>query len=257
MAREVGFYGSLEKATLMAQTVIIWLFENGQPTNINILQTTAIILSLGYYYIRVEYPNREELSHPKRVNARTYLARMNSNRKDGSWLLEPHLIRGAEEFLRFNGYSNIEFDKKLDEGSRSFSSAISADKQIEEESKFFHLVGIVRSRIDNYDLQYFGHLESILYDIIDNYEDTQLMLVIDSLSYLPIINRDEISVAIENMMDDGLKLLFLNHRSSYAFFENFGDMYKPILVWWRYEEIYFSISKLKMNCFRGELMLKA
>lgn len=171
------------------------------------------------------------LSHPRRVNARTYLARMNSNRKDGSWLLEPYLIRGAEEFLRFNGYYNIEFDKIFDEGSRSFSSAISADKQIEtEEDEFFHLVGIVRPRIDNYDLQYFGHLELILYDIIDNYEDTQLMLVTDSLSYLSIINRDEISVAIEYMMDDGLKLLFLNHRSSYAFFENFGDMYKPILV---------------------------
>ena len=83
---------------------------------------------------------------------------MNSNRKDDSWLLEPYLIRGAEEFLRFNGYSNIEFYKKFDEGSRSFSSAISADKQIEtEDEKFFHLIGIVRPRIDNYDLQYFGH----------------------------------------------------------------------------------------------------
>jgi hypothetical protein len=56
------------------------------------------------------------------------------------------------------------------------------------------------------------------------------MLVTDSLSYLPIIKKDEISVAIENMMDDGLKLLFLNQRSSYAYFERFVDMYKPILV---------------------------
>jgi len=176
-------------------------------------------------------PNRIELSHPKMVNARTYLARMNSNRKNGSWLLELYLIRGAEEFLKFNGYSNIEFDKKFDEGSRSFSSAISADKQAEtNEDELYHLVGVVRPKIDNYDLQYFGYLESILYDIIDNYDDTQLMLVTDSLSYLPIIKRDEISVAIENMMDDGLKLLFLNHRSSYAYFERFGDMYKPILV---------------------------
>ena len=165
------------------------------------------------------------------VNARTYLARMNSNRKDGSWSLEQYLIRGAEEFLRFNGYSNIEFDKKFNEGSRSFSSAISAYKQIEEnEQKFYHLVGVVKSKIDNYDLHYFGYLESILYDIIDNYEDTQLMVVTDSLSYLPIINKDEMSVAIENMMDDGLKLLFLNHRLSYAFFERFSDLHKPIPV---------------------------
>jgi hypothetical protein len=57
-----------------------------------------------------------------------------------------------------------------------------------------------------------------------------LMLITDSLSYLPIINRDEVSVAIENMMKDGLNVLFLNQRFSYAFFERFGDMTKPILV---------------------------
>jgi hypothetical protein len=55
------------------------------------------------------------------------------------------------------------------------------------------------------------------------------MLITDSLSYLPLINRDELSVAIENMMKDGLKILFLNQRFSYAFFEKFGDMTKPIL----------------------------
>jgi hypothetical protein len=65
---------------------------------------------------------------------------------------------------------------------------------------------------------------------MDNYEHTKLMLITDSLSYLPIINRDEVSVAIENMMEDGLNVLFLNKRFSYAFFERFGDMTKPILV---------------------------
>ncbi len=196
-----------------------------------ILNSNSILWYVSQKYIREKRPNRKELSHPKMVNARTYLARMNSNREDGSWLPEPHLIRGAEEFLKFNEYSNIEFDKRFDEGSRSFSSAISADKITNiNEDDYYHLVGVVRPKIDNYDLQYFGYLESILYDIIDNYEDTQLMLVTDSLSYLPIINRDEISVEIENMMDDGLKLLFLNHRSSYAFFERFGDLRKPILV---------------------------
>ena len=92
------------------------------------------------------------------------------------------------------------------------------------------LVGVVRPRINNYDLQFFGYLESILYDVMDNYEYTKLMLITDSLSYLPIINRDDVSVAIENMMKDGLNVLFLNHRFSYAFFERFGDMTKPILV---------------------------
>lgn len=88
----------------------------------------------------------------------------------------------------------------------------------------------MRPRINNYDLQFFGYLESILYDVTDNYEYTRLMLITDSLSYLPITNRDDVSVAIENMMKDGLNVLFLNHRFSYAFFERFGDMTKPILV---------------------------
>ena len=61
------------------------------------------------------------------------------------------------------------------------------------------LVGIVRPRINNYDLQFFGYLESILYDVMDNYELTKLMLITDSLSYLPITNREtDVSVAIEN-----------------------------------------------------------
>jgi len=88
----------------------------------------------------------------------------------------------------------------------------------------------VRPKINDYDLQFFGYIESILYDIMDNYEYTKLMLITDSLSYLPIINRDEVSVAIENMMKDGLNVLFLNQRFSYAFFERFGDMTKSILV---------------------------
>jgi hypothetical protein len=61
-----------------------------------------------------------------------------------------------------------------------------------------------------------------------NYEYTKLMLITDSLSYLPIINTDE--VAIENMMEDGLTVLFLNQRFSYAFFDSFADMTKPILL---------------------------
>ena len=67
--------------------------------------------------------------------------------------------------------------------------------------------------------------------LLDNYENTQLMLITDSLSYLPIINRDDVSVAIENMMKDGLNDLFLNHRFSYAFFESL----------WRHDQTYSSI----------------
>ena len=57
------------------------------------------------------------------VNARTYFARMNNNRTHDSWLSEHHLLKGAEEYFRVNEYSNIEYDKEFDQGSRSFSSA--------------------------------------------------------------------------------------------------------------------------------------
>jgi len=167
------------------------------------------------------------------VNARTYFARMNNNRTQDSWLTDHHLIKGAEEFFRINEYSNIEYDTEFNQGARRFSLAISACKKAEEtgNSEFdLTLVGVVRPKINDYDLQFFGYIESILYDIMDNYEYTKLMLITDSLSYLPIINRDEVSVAIENMMKDGLNVLFLNQRFSYAFFERFGDMTKPILV---------------------------
>ena len=86
---------------------------------------------------------------------------------------------------------------------------ISACKKAEGtgNDEFDHiLVGVARPKINDYDLQFFGYLESILYDLMDNYEYTKLMLITDSLSYLPIINRDEVSVAIENMMKDGLNV---------------------------------------------------
>jgi hypothetical protein len=162
------------------------------------------------------------------VNARTYLARMNNNRKKESWQTEHDLLKGAEEYFKLNEYSSIEHNKKFDQGSLNFSSPVSACKRFDE---FDHiLAGVVRAKITEYDLRFFGYLESILYDLMDNYDCTKLMLVTDSLSYLPIINIDEVSVAIENMMEDGLTVLFLNQRFSYAFFERFGDMTKPILV---------------------------
>jgi hypothetical protein len=164
------------------------------------------------------------------VNARTYLARMNNNRKKNSWQTEHDLLKGAEEYLKVNEFSSIEYNKKFDQGSLSFSSAISACKRSGTNVFEYVLAGVARAKITDYDLCFFGYLESILYDLMDNYEYTKLMLITDSLSYLPIINTDEVSVAIENMMEDGLTVLFLNQRFSYAFFERFGDMTKPILV---------------------------
>jgi hypothetical protein len=93
------------------------------------------------------------------------------------------------------------------------------------------IITIFKSKIRQYDLGFFGLIESITLDILDNYEQTNLMLVTDSLSYIPIIKNEEISVAIENMMRDGLFVLFLNHRFTYALFDKFENMTKPIPVY--------------------------
>ena len=67
---------------------------------------------------------------------------------------------------------------------------------------------------------------------MDNYNlQTKLILVTDSLSYIPIIRLDELNVAIQNLMEEGLYLLFLNHRYSYAFFDKFENLTKPIAVY--------------------------
>jgi hypothetical protein len=73
-----------------------------------------------------------------------------------------------------------------------------------------------RPKIDMYDINFFGLLESILYDVLDNYENTNLMLVTDSLSYAPITKIEELGVAVENLMDEGMFLLFMNERSAHA-----------------------------------------
>jgi len=62
------------------------------------------------------------------VNARTYLARMNNNRKKESWQTEQDLLKGAEEYFKVNEYSNIKHNKKFDQGSFNFSLPISAAK---------------------------------------------------------------------------------------------------------------------------------
>jgi hypothetical protein len=46
----------------------------------------------------------------------------------------------------------------------------------------------------HYDLGFFGLVESLTLDILDNYEQTNLMIVTDSLSYFPILKNEQISV---------------------------------------------------------------
>ena len=93
-------------------------------------------------------------------------------------------------------------------------------------------VCIINPKIQDYDLGFFGHIEWILYDIIDSYENTNLILVTDSLLYLSIITKEEISVTVETLMGEGLHLLSMNEKSDYAFFEKYHDiMEKPITVY--------------------------
>ena len=167
------------------------------------------------------------------VNARSYFARMNENRVDTNWLTDDQLLRGTEQFFKLNDYSDIEYNRVLDQGGRTFSSPIVASRKTKyyDEEIDETIVTIFKSNIKNYDLGFLGYIESFTFNILDNYELTNPMLVTDSLSYFHIIKDQEISVAIENLMRDGLFILFLNHRFAYALFDKFENMTKPIPVY--------------------------
>jgi hypothetical protein len=168
------------------------------------------------------------------VSARSYFARMNENREDTNWLTDDQLLRGTEQFFKLNDYFDIEYNRVLDQGERTFSSPIVASrttKYDDEEEMDETIVSIFKSQIKKYDLSFLGHIESFTFNILDNYELTNPMLVTDSLSYFHIIKNQEVGVAIENMIRDGLYILFLNHRFNYAFFDKFENMTKPIPVY--------------------------
>ena len=161
------------------------------------------------------------------VSARSFFARMNENRNDTAWLTDEQLLKGTEEFFRLNGYFNIEYNKVFNEGRRTFSSPIVAFRTERYEEI---IVSIFKSKIKHYDLGFLGYIESFAFTILDNHELTNPMLVTDALSYFYIVKNEEISVAIENLMRDGLFVLFLNHRFAYALFDKFENMTKPIPV---------------------------
>jgi hypothetical protein len=117
------------------------------------------------------------------VSPKAYFARMNENRGDNSWLTEAQLIRGTEEFFKSNDYSNVEYNKTFDQGGRTFSSPIMASKKTNDESEMKNemIVTIFKSKIKHYDLSSFGLVESLTLDVLDNYEQTNLMLVTDSI----------------------------------------------------------------------------
>jgi hypothetical protein len=116
----------------------------------------------------------------------------------------------------------------FDQGNHVFNSLLVGSKDDEEKGE--SIATYFAPRLDRYEIALFGSLESILFDILDNYEETNLMLVTDSMSYFPITKIEELGVAIENLMDEGMFLLFLNGRSGYAIFDEYAKLTKPIAV---------------------------
>lgn len=170
------------------------------------------------------------------IGAKSYFARMNENRGDTNWLSDDELLKGTEKFLKLNNYSSIQYNRVIaQEGGRSFSSPIVASRRMkydeEEEEIDETIISIFQSNLKKNDLSFLGFVESVTFSILDNYESTNPMLVTDSLSYLYMLKDQEMNVAIEDMMREGLFVLFLNHRFAYAFFDKFENMTKPIPVY--------------------------
>lgn len=159
------------------------------------------------------------------VAAKTFFARMNEGRS--GWMTEGQLVKGCKEFFASNGYDQLEENRVFDHGERIFNSLLVGSKPGDEKET---IATYFKPKIDKYDIGLFGSLESMLYDILDNYESTDLMLVTDSMSYVSMTKVEELSVALENLMDEGMFLLFLNERSGYALFDEFKKLTMPIPV---------------------------
>jgi len=159
------------------------------------------------------------------VAARTFFARLNEGRT--GWMTETQLLRGCREFFASNSYDQLEENKIFDQGERIFNSLLVGAKTGEQKDV---IAAHFKSKIDRGDKGLFNHLEFMLYDLLDNYEDTNLMLVTDSLSYVSIVKMEELNIAVENLMDEGMFLLFLNERFAYALFDEFHKLTMPIPV---------------------------
>jgi hypothetical protein len=204
-------------------------------------------------------------------HARTSRKTSDNLGRNDLWLTEGELILGAEKFIKLSGYQRIEFNQTFNQGGYPFISPVvgyrdsfqhhlrepvyqeqdkdytrtqnQEDKSMEgdrkasgvfggDTSKITTTVCVINPKIQDYDLGFFGHLESILYDVIDSYDNTNLILVTDSLSYSSITTKEEIGVSVETLMGEGLHLLFMNEKSDYAFFERYDDIVgKPITVY--------------------------
>ena len=157
--------------------------------------------------------------------AKTFFARMNEGRS--GWMTEAQLIKGCKDFFASNGYEHLEENMIFGQGEKIFNSLLVGSKTGEDKET---IATYFKPRIDRYDIRLFGALESMLYDVLDNYESTNLMLVTDSQSYVSVTKVEELSVSLQNLMDEGMFLLFLNERSGYALFDEFVRLTMPIPV---------------------------
>lgn len=160
-------------------------------------------------------------SMARMIAAKTFISRMNEGRD--VWLTEEQIIRACEDFFKENSYTGMDRDLVF-AGHTNFISPLVASSELQT------LATIVRPKIDKYDMGFLGSLESILYDVIDNHDRATLMLATDSLSYSPIVRIEEIGVEIENLMGEGMFLLFVNNRSSYALFDEYEKLTMPVQV---------------------------
>jgi len=150
---------------------------------------------------------------------------MNEGRN--GWMTEVQLIMGCKEFFTSNGYERLEENMIFGQGEKIFNSLLVGSKTGEDKET---IATYFKPKIDRYDIRLFGALESMLYDVLDNYESTNLMLVTDSQSYVSVTKVEELSVSLQNLMDEGMFLLFLNERSGYALFDEFVKLTMPIPV---------------------------
>ncbi len=153
------------------------------------------------------------------VAAKTFMSRMNEGR--AGWLTDAQIIKACEEFFKENGYTGMDRNVVF-AGHTNFMSPLVASSELQT------IATVVRPKIDKFDMGFLGSLESILYDVIDNHDRATLVLATDSLSYAPILQVEEISVEIENLMDEGMFLLFVNGRGSHALFDQYGKLAAPV-----------------------------
>lgn len=160
------------------------------------------------------------------ISPRTYFSRLNEGRS--SWLTEKKLVEECAAFFTSNGYDKLTHDVIFDQGNHVFNSLLVGSRgegELKESiATYFH------PRLDRYEVPVFGLLESILFDLLDSYDSTNLMLVTDSLSYPAITKVEELGVALQNLMDEGMFLLFINGRSGYAMFDEFKKLTMPIPI---------------------------